>query len=176
MKIIQWTLVVLGSLALLIVGVGVFLPSKFEVQRAIEISAPPEKVYDHVVDTRQWKNWTAWNQRDPGMRIVYSGPPFGIGAKWSWESKTEGKGAMEFTRVEPNRRVEYKLTFADFNMTASGALILEPVGQGTMVTWTNAGDTGANPLKHYISAMMDRLVGPDFEQGLANLKALAEKP
>ena len=176
MKIIQWTLVVIGSLMLLIVGVGLFLPSQFEVQRAIDIDAPPEKVYDYVVDTRQWKSWTAWNRRDPDMRIVYSGPPFGMGAKWSWESKTEGRGSMEFTRVEPNRRVEYRLLFPEFNMTSTGALILEPVGKGTRITWTNVGDTGNNPLKHYLSATMDRMVGPDFEQGLANLKALAEKP
>jgi uncharacterized protein YndB with AHSA1/START domain len=175
MKIIQWTLVALGSLMLLVVGVGIFLPSEFEVQRSIEISAPPDKVYDYVVDTRQWKNWTVWNRRDPNMRIVYSGPPFGMGAKWSWDSKTEGRGMMEFTRVEPNRRVEYRLQFPEFNMTSSGAVVLEPSGTGTRVTWTNMGDTGSNPLKHYLSAMMDRMVGPDFEQGLANLKALVEK-
>ena len=146
MKIIQWTLVVLGSLMLLIVGVGLFLPSQFEVQRSTEINAAPEKVYDLVVDTRQWKNWTVWNRRDPNMRIVYSGPPFGMGAKWAWDSKTEGKGAMEFTRVEPNRRVEYKLHFPEFNMTSTGALILEPSGKGTRITWTNTGETGSNPL------------------------------
>jgi uncharacterized protein YndB with AHSA1/START domain len=176
MKFIQWTLVAIGTLMLLIVGVGLILPSQFEVQRSVDINAAPEKVYDLVVDTRQWKNWTVWNRRDPNMRIVYSGPPFGMGAKWAWESKTEGRGAMEFTRVEPNRRVEYRLHFPEFNMTSTGALILEPAGKGTRITWTNVGDTGSNPLKHYLSAMMDRMVGPDFEQGLANLKALAEKP
>jgi uncharacterized protein YndB with AHSA1/START domain len=175
MKIVQWTLVALGTLMLLIVGIGIFLPSEFEVQRSTEIDAPPEKVYDLVVDTRQWKTWSVWNRRDPNMRIVYSGPPFGMGAKWSWESKTEGRGAMEFTRVEPNRRVEYRLQFPEFNMTSNGALILEPSGKGTRITWTNVGDTGSNPLKHYLAAMMDRIVGPDFEGGLANLKALAEK-
>jgi uncharacterized protein YndB with AHSA1/START domain len=176
MKFVQWTLVVIGSLMLLIVGVGIFLPSQFEVQRSIEINASPEKVYDYVIDTRQWKNWTVWSRRDPNMRIHYSGPPFGMGAKWSWDSKTEGRGAMEFTRVEPNRRVEYRLHFPEFNMTSTGALVLEPAGKGTRITWTNVGDTGSNPLKHYLSAAMDRMVGPDFEQGLANLKVLAEKP
>jgi uncharacterized protein YndB with AHSA1/START domain len=176
MKIIQWTLVVIGSLMLLAVGVGLFLPSHFEVQRSVDIDASPEKVYDLVVDTRQWKNWTVWNRRDPNMRIVYSGPPFGMGARWAWDSKTEGRGAMEFTRVEPNRRVEYRLQFPEYNMTSTGALVLEPQGKGTRVTWSNIGDTGSNPLKHYLSATMDRMVGPDFEQGLANLKALAEKP
>jgi uncharacterized protein YndB with AHSA1/START domain len=175
MKIIQWTVVAIGTLMLLIVGVGLFLPSQFEVQRSVEINASPEKVYDYVVDTRQWKNWTVWNRRDPNMRIVYSGPPFGMGARWAWESQTEGRGVMEFTRVEPNHRVEYKLHFPDYNMASSGALILEPSGKGTRITWTNVGDTGSNPLKHYLSAMMDRMVGPDFEQGLENLKALAEK-
>jgi uncharacterized protein YndB with AHSA1/START domain len=174
MKIIQWTLVVIGTIALAIVGVGVFLPSKFEVIRSIEINAPADKVYDLIVDTREWKKWSVWNRRDPNMRIVYSGPPFGMGAKWSWESKTEGKGSMEFTRVEPNRRVEYRLAFPEFNMVTTGSLALEPVGKGTRVTWTITGDTGSNPLKHYLAAMTDRTVGPDFEAGLANLKALAE--
>lgn len=176
MKFVQWTLVVVGSVMLLAVAVGFLLPSRFEVRRTVEIAAAPEKVYDLVVETRQWKRWTVWNQRDPQMRIVYSGPPFGMGARWAWESESEGNGVMEFTRVEPNRRVEYRLSFPRFNMTSTGALVLEPVGRGTRVTWTNEGDTGANPLKHYLAAAMDRMVGPDFEAGLANLKALAEKP
>jgi carbon monoxide dehydrogenase subunit G len=83
---------------------------------------------------------------------------------------------MELTRVEPGRRVEYSLFLPDFNMRSGGALTLEPAGSGTVVTWTQKGDVGGNPLKHYLAAAMDRMVGPDFEQGLANLKALAEKP
>jgi uncharacterized protein YndB with AHSA1/START domain len=176
MKIVQWVLVAIGVLALVIVGVGLALPSKFAVQRSIEINAPADKIYDLVVEPRQWKNWSEWNKRDPAMKITYSGPPFGLGARWSWQSKTEGTGMMEFTRVEPNRRVEYQLFFADYKMTSTGALALEPAGKATRVTWTNTGDVGPNPLKHYLALMMDRLVGPDFEAGLANLKALAEKP
>jgi uncharacterized protein YndB with AHSA1/START domain len=176
MKFVQWALVSLGILALLIVAYGLILPSRFAVQRSIEIGAPPEKVYDFVIDTREWKKWTIWNQRDPAMKITYSGPPFGMGAKWSWQSKTEGSGAVEFTHVEPNRLIEYTLTFPDYKISSTGAISLEPVGKGTKVTWSTTGDAGPNPLKHYLAAMMDRIVGPDFEAGLANLKALAEKP
>jgi hypothetical protein len=107
--------------------------------------------------------------------VSYSGPPFGQGAKWSWESKSEGRGSMEFTHVVPNERVEYRLVFPQFNMTSTGALVLEPARGGTDVTWTYVGDTGPNPVKHYLAAFMDHMVGPDFEQGLANLKAAAEK-
>jgi carbon monoxide dehydrogenase subunit G len=77
--------------------------------------------------------------------------------------------------VDPDKSVEYALMFADFNMRSTGALRLEPAGNATRVTWSNIGDVGGNPLKHYLAIMMDRMVGPDFEAGLANLKALAEK-
>ena len=176
MKFVQWTLAVIGAIALLAVGAGFFIPSTFLVQRSIDINATPKKVYDLVVEPKRWKDWSVWTKRDPDMRITYSGPPFGMGARWSWVSKSEGTGSMEFTRVEPDRVIEYALTFVDFNMKSTGALRLEPAGNATRVTWSNTGDTGGNPLKHYLAAMMDRMVGPDFEAGLANLKALAEKP
>jgi uncharacterized protein YndB with AHSA1/START domain len=176
MKIVQWTLAAVGIIALAIVGAGFLLPSTFLVQRSIDIDAPAKKIYDLVVEPRKWSEWSVWTRRDPAMKIKYSGPPFGMGAKWSWESRKEGSGSMELTRVEPDRAVEYALVLADFNMRSTGALRLEPAGSGTRVTWSNAGDMGGNPLKHYIAAAMDRMVGPDFEGGLANLKALAEKP
>jgi uncharacterized protein YndB with AHSA1/START domain len=176
MKIIQWTLAVIGAIALAVLAVGLFIPSGFMVQRSIDINAPPKKIYDLVVEPKKWQEWSVWTKRDPNMRITYSGPPFGMGAKWAWVSKTEGTGSMEFTRVEPDRSVEYVLVFPEYNMRSTGALRLDPAGGATRVTWTNSGDVGSNPLKHYLTLMMDRFVGPDFEAGLANLKAIAEKP
>jgi uncharacterized protein YndB with AHSA1/START domain len=176
MKFIQWALAIVGMVALAIVGVGFFLPSKFEISRSTVINAPADKVYDLIADPRLWAKWTVWSRRDPKMDVTYSGPPFGQGARWSWKSASEGTGAMEFTRVEPNRRVEYSLFFQDFNMRSAGAFQLDAGPSGTRVTWTSGGDVGGNPLKHYLAVMMDRMAGPDFEGGLANLKALAEKP
>jgi len=176
MKILQWTLAAIGAIALVIVGVGFFLPAAFLVQRSIVINAPADRVYDYIVEPKEWTRWSVWTRRDPKMDITYSGPPFGQGARWSWKSATEGSGSMEFTRVEPNRRVEYSLVFADFGMRSTGEFRIEPGPAGTRVTWTNAGDVGTNPLKHYLAAAMDHLVGPDFQAGLQNLKALAEKP
>ena len=175
MKILQWSLALVGTLALLAVAVGLFLPSAFEVKRTIDVSAPPAKVYDLVADPRLWAKWSAWYRRDPKMDVTFSGPPFGQGAKWAWKSKSEGSGSMEFLRVVPNARIEYALSFNDFGMKSGGQWTFEPEGAGTRVTWTNKGDVGGNPLKHYLAWMMDRMVGPDFEAGLANLKAVAEK-
>ena len=176
MKIVQWTLAVVGAIALAFIVAGIFLPSRFTVQRSVVINAPANKVYNLVVEPRQWTHWSVWNQRDPNMKVTYKGPPFGMGAKWEWVSKSEGSGSMEFTRVEPDRVVEYALSFPEYNMRSNGNLTLEPTGTATRITWVLSGDVGGNPLKHYLALMMDRMVGPDFEGGLANLKALAEKP
>ncbi|HXZ50041.1 MAG TPA: SRPBCC family protein [Usitatibacter sp.] len=176
MKVLQWTLAAIGAVALAIVVVGLFLPSSFRVERSVQIGAPPDRVFDFVVEPRKWAEWGVWTKRDPQMRITYRGPPFGLGARWSWESRSEGDGSMEITGVDPGRRVEYSLYLAGFNLRTAGSFVLVPAAGGTRVTWTQEGDLGGNPLKHYIAAAMDRLVGPDFEQGLANLKSVAEKP
>src|SRR5258706_14268289 len=165
MKFVQWTLAVFGTIALVVVAAGFFLPSAFTVQRSVEINAAPKKVYGLIVEPRRWKDWSVWTRRDPNMQITYSGPPFGMGAKWSWVSKSEGSGMMEFTRVDPDRAVEYALSFPEYKMKSTGALRLEPVGKATRMTWSNSGDVGANALKHYLAAGVDDIVGPDFEAG-----------
>ena len=176
-KAIQWTLAVVGVAALLVVGAGFFLPTSFAVERSVIVDAPADRVFNLVVDPREWKRWTVWNRRDPDMEITYNGPPFGQGARWAWKSRTEGEGSMTFTRVVPNERVGYELFFPELNMKSEGELILEPASQSaTRLTWTNRGDVGRNPLQRYLAVSMDRLVGPDFEGGLANLKQLAERP
>lgn len=174
MKYVQWALAVVGAIVLALAGAGLFLPSKFHVARSIEVRAPAATVYDHIANPRQWERWSAWNRRDPRMDVRYGGPLFGQGARWSWKSASEGAGSMEFTRVEPDRRVEYALAFHDFGMRSRGEFVIEPLASGARVTWTLHGDVGPNPVKHYAAWLMDWIAGPDFEQGLANLKALSE--
>jgi uncharacterized protein YndB with AHSA1/START domain len=162
-------------LVVVLAAIGFMLPSNFKVQRAATIAAPPEKVYAFIADPRQWKAWSAWNRRDPAMQVQYAGAASGTGAKWSWQSQSQGNGAMEFIEAVPGERVVYSLTFPDMGMTSRGTLSLAPEGGGTRITWSQEGDVGRSPVNRYFALFMDRLVGPDFEQGLANLKALAEK-
>ena len=172
LKRIALTLV---AIVVLLLGIGLILPSTFKVQRSIDVSAAPDKIYPLIADPREWKKWSAWNTRDPAMKIAYSGPPSGNGAKWTWESTSEGSGEMTFTAAVPNQRIDYSLFFPDFGMRSAGEMKLEPAGSGTRVTWANQGDVGANPINRYFAQAMDRLVGSDFETGLKNLKALAER-
>jgi uncharacterized protein YndB with AHSA1/START domain len=174
MKVFKRILLGLVAIVILLVAVAYALPAHYIVVRSIVIDAQPEKIYPLVANTRAWKQWSAWNQRDPNMTIVYAGPESGAGAQWKWQSKSEGNGEMTLTAADPDRRIGYRLYFPDFNSTASGALTFDPVSaKATRVTWTNEGDLGNNPMMRWMGLMMDRMVGRDFDAGLANLKALA---
>ena len=176
LKVLKWLLIaVVGIVAVLFLG-GYALSPEFKTVRSITINAPADKVYALVADPREWKRWSVWNQRDPAMAIAYSGSPSGAGAAWEWKSKSEGDGKMTFTAAEPGKRVAYDLFFPDFGTTSNGDLLLMPEGGGTKVTWTMNGNMGSNPLLHWMALFGDKMVGPDFEAGLANLKAVAEKP
>lgn len=158
----------------LLLGIGMLLPSGFKVQRQVEMAVAPDRIYPLIADPREWKRWTVWNRRDPAMTMEYGGAPSGKGARWAWKSASEGNGEMEFTGAVPGERIDYALTFPDMGMRSSGQLRLEPTARGTRVTWTNEGDMGSSPVNRYFGLFMDRLVGPDFEGGLQNLKSLVE--
>jgi hypothetical protein len=165
------------ALTLLVAGlaaIGFFLPAKFKIERTVTIAAPAEKIYPMISETRKWPTWTVWNERDPGMKIDYTGPASGAGAKWAWQSKSEANGSMEFISADVSRGIGYKLVLADVGMTSTGVLSMAPAGSGTKLTWTNEGEFGGNPFMRYFGLVMDRMVGKDYEAGLAKLKKLVE--
>lgn len=176
MKFLKWLgLGVLALAAVLLIG-GWLLPSTFSVSRSVLVNAPADRIYPLVADPRGWTQWSVWNRRDSAMQIEYAGPPIGSGAQWTWHSKSQGDGRMTFTDVVPGQRVGYELFFPDFGTTSTGDLSFKPEGSATKVTWTMNGDMGHNPLFHWMALNADSMIGKDFEAGLANLKALAEKP
>lgn len=175
MKALKILLIAIVALiALLCVG-GMLLSSKFTVTRTTTINAAPDKIYALIADPRGWKAWSAWNQRDPAMAIEYSGPASGAGAVWAWKSKSQGDGRMTVTSAEPGKRLGYELYFPDFGTTSTGDFRLDANGGGTQVTWSMDGDMGSNPIYRWMGLFMNKMVGPDFDTGLANLKTLAEK-
>ncbi|WJG07914.1 SRPBCC family protein [Aliiglaciecola sp. LCG003] len=160
--------------AVLVMGIGFLLPSDFRVERSVIIKAPSEQIYPLIADLKEWKRWGGWFARDPNMLVTYSGPDSSIGMKSSWTSATEGSGEMTITALQPNTSVKYDLYFPEFEMGSTGELTLIDVSDGTKVVWRDYGDVGSNPIKHYFALMMDSMIGPDFQQGLENLKALVE--
>lgn len=175
MIVVKWVVLALLGLVVLLTGISFTLPSGYKVERSIEINAPMETVYPLVYDPKAWARWSIWNRRDPGMSLTYTGAPAGPGAKWSWQSKSEGNGSMEFTSAEFNKSVSYRVTFDAFEGAMAGRMEFSPAGKGVRVKWIAEGDVGKNPLMRYFAVAMEEIQGPDFAGGLANLKQLAEQ-
>lgn len=163
----------LVGLVVLLLATAFLLPSDYSAERSMTIKAPVEKVFALVANQKEWKRWSVWNQRDPNMQMTYSGPEGAAGSRWAWKSKSEGNGGMEWSAVEANKRIGYILTMEDMT-PATGNLLFSPEGTATKVTWDMKGNAGMNPIFRWFGLFMDKMVGPDFEAGLKNLKKLAE--
>jgi uncharacterized protein YndB with AHSA1/START domain len=174
-KLIKVVLGIVAALAVVLLGGGSMLPSTFTATRHADIAVPPDKVYALVANPREWNRWAVWHQRDPAMKIEYSGAASGAGAGWSWKSASEGAGKMTFTAAEAPRRVAYELFFPDFGTTSQGEFRIDPTPGGSRVTWIMNGDVGRNPLFRWFALSADNMIGKDFEAGLAKLKSTAER-
>jgi len=176
MRMIRRFLIYVLGLAVLL-GLGAFaLPRHVTVTRDVVIDAPVEMVFPLVNSLKRMAEWSPWIGRDPAIKLVFSGPEAGVGAKMGWSSAMAqvGNGTQEITQSAPGERVESRLMFGQ--MGPSLAVIdLSTQELGTRVEWTLTSDMGFNPVGRWMGLMMDRWVGPDFETGLAHLKALAEK-
>lgn len=159
--------------AVVLVG-GLLLKPNYRVERSLLIEAPAERIYAHLDSSAGWQRWGVWYRRDPSMTVRTQGAAQGLGASWQWTSASQGNGSMRITAVEPGRLVGYELAIDDFP-PSQGELRLAAEGSATRVIWLMQGETGRSPIGRWFGLFMDKLVGPDFEGGLANLKQLAER-
>jgi uncharacterized protein YndB with AHSA1/START domain len=160
-----------------VLGLAAFQPDTFRVERAITIKAPPEKVFALVNDFHQWAQWSPWERLDPAMHRQHSGPPAGPGAAYAWDGNEKvGKGRMEITSATVPSRVVMQLDFLEpFEAHNTTEFQLEGQGDGTTVTWAMHGPNLFVGKLMSLFTSVDAVVGKDFERGLANLKAVAEK-
>ena len=167
-------------IAVLIAGILIFAatkPDTFRVQRSASIKAPPEKVFALINDLKAWGAWSPWEKKDPAMKRTFGAVTSGKGAQYAWEgNKDVGQGSMEIIESVPSSKLALKLDFMK-PMEAHNTVEFTLAAQGdtTNVTWVMHGP--ANFLSKLIQVFMsmDSMVGKDFEAGLANLKAAAEK-
>lgn len=151
-------------------------PNTFHIARTIVIKAPPEKIYALIEDFHQWRAWSPYEALDPGMTRTYDGPARGQGAGYGWSGKGKaGAGRMEITKAVAPSRLDIALSFTKpFEAHHQAIFTLEPEGDATRVTWAME---GASPLMFKVMSLifnMDKMIGTDFEVGLAKLKAVAE--
>lgn len=170
-----FSLVLLAIIVLLIYAAT--KPNTFRIARSISIKAQPEKIFPLIADLHQFNIWNPWAKKDPNAKMNYIGPESGVGSGHEWDGdKKVGKGRMEVAKLTPSSEVVFNLHFiSPFEAHNTATFTLTPQGENTQVIWAME---GASP---YISKVMctifsmDKMVGPDFEAGLADLKALAEK-
>jgi hypothetical protein len=164
----------------LIAGVLAFAASKpdtFRVQRSTVIQAPPEKIFPLINDLHNWVSWSPYETKDPQMKRTHSGAGSGKGAVYEWDGNREvGKGRMQIADTAPPARVTIQLDFIKpFEGHNVVDFTLQPQGGGTNVTWDMHGPAPLVSKVMQVFVDMDSMVGKDFEVGLANLKAMAEK-
>ena len=168
------------AIAVLIIGILGFAatkPDMFRVERAAGIKAPPEKVFALINDFKRWDAWSPWEKKDPAMKRTWGAVTSGKGAKYAWEGNSDvGKGSMEIAESSPSSRLTIKLDFIEpFEGHNIVDFTLEPKGDSTSVTWTMHGPMPFISKVISVFCNMDSMIGKDFEAGLANLKAVAEK-
>jgi cellulose synthase/poly-beta-1,6-N-acetylglucosamine synthase-like glycosyltransferase len=152
-------------------------PDTFRVQRSANINAPSEKIFALIDDYRSWGSWSPWEKKDPAMKRTYSGAASGKGAVYAWEgNKDVGQGRMEIAESVPPSKVTIKLdSIKPFEAHNIVEFTLEPQGDATNIRWAMQGHTSYFAKIIHVFFDMDSMVGKDFETGLANLKAIAEK-
>jgi hypothetical protein len=171
----------LAVLAIVICALGIVAlqPAAYRVVRSTQIAASPAEVYSLINDFHKWDGWSPWAKLDPNMKVTYSGPPAGTGSSYHWSSPKDdvGEGRMTIIQSAPVERVNINLEFLKpFASTALTEFTVRPAPGGSTVEWAMGGENNF-VAKGFMLAMggMDKVVGADFEKGLAQMKALAEK-
>jgi effector-binding domain-containing protein len=170
-KIFYW---LLGIIAILVV-VSFLLPKSYKVERTESINSNPEIIYSLTSNFQQWHLWAPWTKEtDSTVVFEMDGAPAQVGTSWKWNGKSLGTGEMTLTELIPGRIVAFDLAFNHGKYTSKEKFLIENHGDSCKVSWTDEGNLGYNPMSRYMGLFMGRLMGKDFEKGLAKLKIVAE--
>jgi len=152
-------------------------PESFSVQRTAIIKAPPDKIFPLINDFHSWPAWSPWEKLDPAMQRTHGGAPQGKGATYAWLGNSKvGEGRMEILESTQPSKVSIKLDFIKpFEGHNTADFTLQPQGDSTQVTWVMYGPAPYITKLMGIFVSMDKMIGKDFEEGLSNMKANAEK-
>ena len=151
-------------------------PSEFRVTRSATISGPPDRVFTQVNDLHNWEAWSPWVKIDPAAKTTYNGPPAGVGAAFSWAGNAKvGEGTMTIIESRAPELVRFRLEFLKpFKGTNTAEFTFKPEGNGTTVTWSMYGKNNFIAKAMCMFMDMDKMVGGQFEKGLASIKSIVE--
>jgi len=172
-------LIGLGVVAVLLGGFAVVVavqPGDYKVERSATVAAPPATVFAQVNDFHKWEGWSPWAKLDPNCKNTFEGPTAGTGAVFKWAGNDDvGEGQMEIVESKPDELIRIKLDFVKpFASSCDTVFTFKPEGGATAVTWTMSGKNNFVGKGFCLFMNMDKMVGADFEKGLAAMKTAAE--
>jgi hypothetical protein len=176
-KILLYGIAVIVLIITIFCVVVAMQPAHYTVQRSASINAPASIVFAHVNDFHKWDAWSPWAKLDPNMKTSFEGAPAGAGAVYGWTGNSDvGEGRMTITDSKPSESIKIKLEFIKpFTQTALTNFDFKPQGNQTAVTWTMDGENNFVGKAFCLFINMDKMVGADFEKGLAQMKTISEK-
>lgn len=172
-------LLALGALLVVFLVIVALQPGTYHIERTVTMAAPPEAVYAQVADFHEWGAWSPWAKLDPACKNTFEGAASGTGAVFAWDGNDEvGAGRMTITEAKPSEHVAIRLAFTrPFEDEAMSDFRFQPAGNGsTKVTWSMDGTSNFIGKAVGLFMDMDKMVGDSYEQGLASMKAIVEKP
>jgi hypothetical protein len=175
--------ILLGAIVVLVLVVAIccvvvaMQPAHYHVERSATLNVPALAAFNLVNDFHKRDAWSPWAKLDPNMKTSYEGAPAGNGAVYSWTGNSDvGEGRMTITDSKPGEMIKIKLEFIKpFAATNATVFAFRPQGNQTAVTWTMDGDNNFMGKAFGLFMNMDKMVGKDFEKGLAQMKSIADK-
>lgn len=176
MKTLVRIIAVIVAIVVVLLLAGFLLPAKVHVERSIVIRTPARVPFGLINDLPEWKKWSPWHQIDPATRWEFSEPAAGTGSWFTWKSNHDqvGNGRLTIMQSDPHTFIRTKLEFDDWDASYADYIFKEENGSTTL-TWTMDSDMGNNPVGRWFGLFMDRMIGKDYEAGLAKLREISEQ-
>lgn len=169
-------LMVLAALLAIFLIIVATRPDEYRVSRTVTIAAPAPAIFDQINTPKNWEAWNPWGKVDPNMKLTYDGPASGVGASYAWVGNNQvGEGKMTVTESKPVELVRFRLDFyKPMAGTSDAEFTFKPDGDKTTVTWSMSGKNNFIAKAMCLFMDMDKMVGGQFEKGLADLKQVVE--
>ncbi len=169
-------LIALAAIVVVFVAVVALQRADFRIARSATLAAPSSDVFAQVNDFHNWEAWSPWAKIDPAAKYTYDGAPTGTGAIFTWVGNNKvGEGTMTLTESRPHDLIRIKLEFRKpFQATNTAEFTFTPEGEQTVVTWSMSGRNNFMLKAMGLFMNMDKMIGADFEKGLATMKSVVE--
>ena len=177
MKLVKWIIGLVAALFLMFLLITFFLPRSYSVERSILIEAPAPLIYSQVADLEAWQEWNPWGGMDPHMTVSYGETTSGKGASYKWNSEVTGDGLMKILEAVPYSLVRYELGFEGWeDLPSYSSIMIAPIPDSntTEVHWSFEGSSGDRFFARWMSVLMDKFVGSNYDEGLQALKERCE--